>query len=207
MCCIELTDEDGELLVRLARDAVENYVRESKTIKPPEELDKKFLQPMGVFVTLNTASPAGRELRGCIGHPLPESPLVDALIDAAISSAAQDPRFARVSIEELENLVVEVSILTPPERIKVSTPKEYCNHIKVGEDGLIMKWQFGSGLLLPQVPVEYNWDPEDFLCHTCMKAGAAPDHWLTSDAVIYKFKAIVFDETTPRGSVVRRRLK
>ncbi|MFQ6134903.1 MAG: TIGR00296 family protein, partial [Nitrososphaerales archaeon] len=167
----------------------------------------KFYQKMGVFVTLNTASPTGRELRGCIGHPLPERPLVDALIDAAICSAARDPRFPRISPEELEDLVVEVSILTPPERISVSSPKEYCNHIQVGEDGLIVRWRFGSGLLLPQVPVEYGWGPEDFLCHTCMKAGATPDHWLTPDAEIYKFKAIVFDETTPRGRVVRRRLK
>ncbi len=185
---------------------MEKYVRDSVTIKPPESFDK-FTHPMGVFVTLYNASPNGRELRGCIGHPFPEKPLIDALIDVAISSAANDPRFSRVTSEELKDIIVEVSILSPPELIKVSSPQEYRNYIKVGEDGLLVKWRLGSGLLLPQVPVEYGWDIQDFLSNTCMKAGASPDLWLTSEVEIYKFQALIFYETTPKGFVVRRRLK
>ncbi len=204
---MEFTDEEGEVLVRLAREAVEKYLRESIVIAPPKDLEAKFYREMGVFVTLNSVLPEGCELRGCIGHPLPEMPLVEAVIDAAISSAVHDPRFERVTADEMDKIVVEVSVLTPPERIAVVSPKEYPTCIKVGEDGLIMKWRFGSGLLLPQVAVEYGWSPEDFLCHTCMKAGATPDQWLAQDTEIYKFRAVVFDEVSPRGRVMHRSRK
>lgn len=204
---VEFTDEEGEVLVRLAREAVEKYLRESIVITPPKDLEAKFYREMGVFVTLNSVRPEGCELRGCIGHPLPEMPLVEAVIDAAISSAVHDPRFERVTADEMDKIVVEVSVLTQPERIAVVSPKEYPTCIKVGEDGLIMKWRFGSGLLLPQVAVEYGWSPEDFLCHTCMKAGATPDQWLAQDTEIYKFRAVVFDEVSPRGRVAHRSLK
>ena len=206
---VEITDEEGTMLVRLAREAIEKHLNEKRTIKTPAGLDEKFYRKMGVFVTLNTHNHlgVGGELRGCIGQPLPERPLLEALIDAAISSAVHDPRFEKVKPKELDNLVVEISVLTPPQLITVKSPNEYCNHIHIGEDGLIIRWSFGAGLLLPQVAVEYDWSTEDFLCHCCMKAGATPDHWLTQDAQIYKFQALVFDETEPHGQVVRRTLE
>ncbi len=206
---VEITKEEGDMLVRLAREAIEKHLKEKLTIKTPVEWDEKFYRKMGVFVTLNTHNHlgVGGELRGCIGQPLPERPLLEALIDSAISSAVHDPRFEKVTSEELDSLVVEVSVLTPPQLITVKTPNEYCNHIHIGEDGLIVRWSFGSGLLLPQVAVEYDWSAEDFLCHCCLKAGATPDHWLTQDAQIYKFQALVFDETEPHGEVVRRTLE
>jgi uncharacterized protein (TIGR00296 family) len=131
---------------------------------------------------------------------------VEALIDSAISSAVNDPRFHKVTTDELRNLLVEVSILTPPELIVISSPREYPEKVKVGEDGLIVKWSLGSGLLLPQVSVEYNWTAEEFLSNACMKAGATPDYWLTYEAKIYKFKAIIFEEVAG-GQVVRKLLK
>ena len=203
---MDISDKDGEILVRLARESIEKYVREKLIIKPPLGLTKEFYQKMGIFVTLNTLTTRGRELRGCIGYPLPEKPLLEALIDSAISASSNDPRFEKIYPDELENIVVEISVLTPPEHITVSSPEEYCNHIKVGEDGLIVRWRYGSGLLLPQVPIEQGWEVEDFLRHTCIKAGATPDHWRSPDTDIYKFKAIVFEETSPRGSIVRREL-
>ena len=199
-----ISDKEGKFLISLARKAIERYIKESESVKPPKDLDKKFYQNSGVFVTLNKISQNNRELRGCIGYPHPERPLLEALIDAAISSATRDPRFERLHPEELEKIVVEVSVLTPPERVIVSSPKEYPKHINVGEDGLIVKWRLGSGLLLPQVAVEYGWNAEDFLCHTCIKAGAPPDLWLTPDSEIQKFKAIIFSEVSPRGHISRR---
>jgi uncharacterized protein (TIGR00296 family) len=195
------------MLVNLARNAINMHLKEDSTIEPPENIDDKFYQKMGVFVTLNSQTKDGLMLRGCIGHPLPEQPLIEALIDAAISSAFDDPRFKSVTPDELNSLVVEVSIITQPEVINVAAPNDYYNHIKIGEDGLIVRWRFGSGLLLPQVAVEYSWDAKDFLNNCCMKAGATPDCWLTSEVEIYKFQAIVFDEVEPCGQVVRRKLK
>jgi len=203
---LEISDEEGEMLVRLAREAIERYLESSVKIDPPRGIDGKFYEKSGVFVTLQSQTPYGRELRGCIGYPTPDRPLIEALIDSAISSAVHDPRFTPVKRDEFDSLVVEVSVLTPPELISVSSPKEYPRHVRVGVDGLIVKWRFGSGLLLPQVPLEFGWDAEEFLSHTCMKAGATPDCWLTRDVEIYRFQSIIFEEESPRGRVVRRTL-
>ena len=90
--------------------------------------------------------------------------------------------------------------------MKVENPKEYLAKIKVGEDGLIVERGFYKGLLLPQVPVEWDWCEEEFLCQCCVKAGLPQDIWLTKDAKIYKFQAIVFEEETPQGEVKRLQL-
>lgn len=203
---MKISDKDGEILVNLARESIEKYIQEGFTIKPPIGLNKDFYLKMGVFVTLNNLTSNGHELRGCIGHPLPDEPLVKAIIDSAISAASMDPRFEKVTLDELDNIIIEVSVLTPPEKILVSSPEEYVNHIKIGDDGLLVRWKYGSGLLLPQVPVEQGWGIEEFLNYICIKAGAPSDYWRNSDMDIYKFKGIVFNEITPKGNVVRRNL-
>lgn len=203
---MKISDKDGEILVHMAREAIEKYIQEELIMEPPSGLNKGLYENMGVFVTLKNSTPNGPELRGCIGHPLPDKPLVEAIIDSAISAASKDPRFEKVTLDELYNIIVEVSVLTPPERISVSSPEEYIDHIKIGVDGLIVRWKYGSGLLLPQVPIEQGWGIEEFLNHTCLKAGVTSDHWRNSDIDIYKFKGIVFDEITPRGKVFRRNL-
>src|SRR5205085_9251277 len=91
-------------------------------------------------------------LRGCIGFPLPEKKLYRSVIDAAIAAATHDPRFPPVDREELANIIFEVSVLTSPQKIEVQNTRDYKNHIRIGKDGLILKWRYGSGLLLPQVP-------------------------------------------------------
>jgi uncharacterized protein (TIGR00296 family) len=114
--------------------------------------------------------------------------------------------FEPVRKEELGSLVFEVSVLTPPEQVTVDKPEEYLKQIKVGENGLIVEKGFYKGLLLPQVPVEWGWCEEEFLCQCCVKAGLSPDSWLTKGAKIYKFQAIVFEEESPNGKVKRKSL-
>jgi hypothetical protein len=199
----ELTDEEGRFLIKLARNTVEQYLEIGKAIKPPKETPKKLFEHCGVFVTINNIVSGEKRLRGCIGYPYPTSPLVEAVIDSAINAATEDPRFESLTLAELDKVVFEVSVLTPPEPVQVKNPKEYLSKIKVGEDGLIIEKGYQKGLLLPQVPVEWGWCEEEFLCQCCMKAGLPPDTWLTKDAKIYKFKAIIFDEQTPNGEVKR----
>ena len=103
-------------------------------------------------------------------------------------------------------MVFEVSVLTPPEAIKTEKPEEYLAKIKVCEDGLIVEKGMFKGLLLPQVPVEWGWCEEEFLCQCCIKAGLPPDSWLTKGAKIYKCRAIIFEEETPQGEVKRKLL-
>ena len=190
---------EGAELVRLARTAVEKYLQESTIIKSERETQEKA----GVFVTLNYVTTTKKEyLRGCIGFPLPERPLYQGVVEAAIAAATEDPRFPPLDIQELDNILFEISVLTPPERITVS-PADYGKEIEIGRDGLILQWRFGSGLLLPQVPVELKWDLEEYLANICYKAGAPPDVWLDPSSKLYKFQATVFKEVEPKGEVIR----
>lgn len=190
---------EGAELVRLARTAVEKYLQESTIIKSERDTQEKA----GVFVTLNYVTTTKKEyLRGCIGFPLPERPLYQGVVEAAIAAATEDPRFPPLDIQELDNILFEISILTPPERITVS-PADYGKEIEIGRDGLILQWRFGSGLLLPQVPVELKWDVEQYLANICYKAGAPPDVWLDPSSKLYKFQATVFKEVEPKGEVIR----
>ena len=177
------------------------FLETGKTLQPPEDTPKKMLEKCGVFVTINAVKRGSQELRGCIGYPYPTTPLVEAVIDAAVQSATQDPRFNPLQKDELDHVVFEVSVLTPPELVQVENPKEYLINVKVGEDGLIVEKGFRKGLLLPQVPVEWGWCEEEFLCQCSVKAGLPPDSWLTAGTKIFKFSAIVFEEETPNGGV------
>jgi len=203
----ELTDEEGKFLIALARNTVKAYLEKGETLKPPKDTPKKLFEKCGVFVTINSVHGGEKSLRGCIGYPYPTSPLVEAVIDSAINASTGDPRFEPMTARELDKSVFEVSVLTPPEQVHVSSPKEYVKSIKVGEDGLIIERGYYKGLLLPQVPVEWGWCEEEFLCQCCMKAGLPPDSWLTKDAKIYKFRAIIFEEETPNGEIKRLSLK
>lgn len=202
----QLSPKEGTLLVDIARKAVEHYLKTRKTLDAPENLSKKLLQPCGVFVTINSVAKGEKELRGCIGFPYPTMPLAQAVMDSAINAATQDPRFPPLSLDELERVVFEVSVLTPPRLIEVKNPREYCARITVGEDGLIVERGVYKGLLLPQVPVEWGWDAQEFLCQCCNKAGLLADYWLRQGTKIYKFQAIIFEEEKPRGSIKQRTL-
>jgi hypothetical protein len=201
-----LSLEEGKFLVELSRKAVEHYLKTRKCMDVPENLSQKLLEPCGVFVTINSISGGKKELRGCIGFPYPTLPLAQAVIESAMNAATQDPRFPPLSLGELEHVVFEVSVLTPPKLIEVKTPREYCTKITVGEDGLIVERGIYKGLLLPQVPVEWGWDAQEFLCQCCNKAGLLADYWLRQGTKIYKFQAIIFEEETPRGNIKRKAL-
>ena len=195
----KLADSDGAVLVNTARRAVTEFLSSGNKIKLESEFEKKFSFNSGVFVTLNKTD----GLRGCIGFPMPVKKLSRAIVDVAIAAATEDPRFSPVTMKELGDIVFEVTVLTQPIEIDVSDPAEYLSKIKVGRDGLIISHSFYSGLLLPQVPGEYGWNEEEFLQHTCLKAGLAKDFWKSGDAKIEKFEGIVFKEETPNGKVVR----
>jgi len=197
----QLSDSDGVLLVKTARKAVTEFLSNGNRIKLESDLEEKFSFNSGVFVTLN--NPDG--LRGCIGFPMPEKKLSHAIIEGAIAAATEDPRFPSVKTNELNDIVFEVTVLTPPIEIDVSDPMEYLEKIKVGRDGLIIRHSFSSGLLLPQVPVEYGWNTEEFLQHTCEKAGLARDTWKNESVKIEKFEGIIFKEETPNGVIVREK--
>lgn len=193
------TDENGKLAVALARASIDKAV---KGVKMPDiKIPEIFTKKSGAFVTLNTYP--DHELRGCIGYPEPHFSLRDSLVNSA-EGATRDPRFPRLVQNELDKIIVEVSLLTPPELIMVKNPKEYLDKVKIGRDGLIIEHSFFRGLLLPQVPVEWKWDVETYLGHTCMKAGLYPDAWLDKMTKLYRFEAEIFSEEKPRGEVKRK---
>jgi uncharacterized protein (TIGR00296 family) len=186
----QLSDSDGVFLVKTARMAVTEFLSNGKRMKLEPEHEKRFSFNSGVFVTLNNTD----GLRGCIGFPMPDKKLSHGIIDAAIAAATEDPRFSPVKINEMSDIMFEVTVLTPPVEITITDPMEYLEKIKVGRDGLIIRNSFSSGLLLPQVPVEYGWNVEEFLQHTCEKAGLEKDTWKNQKVKIEKFEGIVYKE-------------
>jgi len=195
------TIEEGEFLVKTARKAIENYLANGERLKI--DADEKFKKKLGIFVTLE--SHPQKELRGCIGYPYPTEPLITALTNAAISAAVHDPRFPPVSKEEIERLVVEITVLTEPKEIEIKDRKEMPSRVKVGKHGLIIEYGPFSGLLLPQVAVDYHWSAEEFLAEVCWKAGLSPDTWLDKHALVYSFEGQIFSEESPNGKVVERK--
>ncbi|RLI96469.1 MAG: TIGR00296 family protein [Candidatus Aenigmatarchaeota archaeon] len=188
-----MTPEEGDFAVRTARKAIEKWVRDEAKYNV-DDYPESFGDKHGVFVTLHTYPE--KQLRGCIGFPVPAMPLIDALIESAIS-VTHDPRFPRLKRTELPHVTVEVSILTKPEEIRPANPSEYPENIAIGKDGLMIKKDHKSGLLLPQVALEWNWTEEEFLMQTCVKAGLPPREWETGSCKIYKFRSNIFSENKP----------
>ncbi|MGC8562778.1 MAG: TIGR00296 family protein [Thermoplasmata archaeon] len=197
----EYTDEDGEIATKMARRAIEEYIDIKLIVK--NSYGGKFVEKRGVFTTLTTSS---GELRGCIGFPEPVYPLGEAVIKSAIAAAVNDPRFPPVTKEEMDDITVEVSLLSKPSPVVVKNRKELPSVIKVGRDGLIAERGPYSGLLLPQVAVDEKMDQVAFLNAICWKAGMEPDCWKDSDTTISTFTAEVFYEVEPRGPVFRKML-
>ncbi|MEM2007126.1 MAG: TIGR00296 family protein [Sulfolobales archaeon] len=195
-----LSLDDGILLVRTARRAVEEYLQSGRVIEPPDV--GGVLQARGMsFTTIRRISEGEYKLRGCIGYLSPVEPLIRNVITTALAAALEDPRFEPVSADELDQLVFEVSVLSVPRDME-STGRERAREVVIGRDGLVAEYRVYKGVLLPEVPIEYCWDEETFLSETCVKAGMSPDCWLSEKVRIKKFTARVFKETSPRGSVV-----
>jgi uncharacterized protein (TIGR00296 family) len=182
-----LTIDEGKMAVSYARMVLRNHVSGVPFNQPT--FSPVFFQKRGVFVTLTKHG----ILRGCIGFPYAVLPLKDAIRDAACSAATDDPRFPPVIPKEIEDISVEVTILTEPEYLDVP-PYDREGAIIIGKHGLIMKGYGRSGLLLPQVPVEWGWEAREFLDNTCKKAGLPAKSWLEPSVQVFTFEGQIFNE-------------
>lgn len=175
------TNGDGKKLLKLARESILEEFSEEKPDMPEE---KQFRQARGVFVTLYLKG----KLKGCIGFPYPDVPINLAVMKAAKSAAFSDFRFSPVKEEDMKDIKIEISILTMPEEIK--NVKE----IEVGKDGLMLDFVGYSGLLLPQVAVEWKMNRLEFLEALCQKAGLPDNTWQNKNCRIKKFQCQIFSE-------------
>ncbi|MEK0326291.1 MAG: TIGR00296 family protein [Nitrosopumilus sp.] len=189
-----LSKSDGPFLVQVAKRAIEKYVKIGERDKLLDNLPPHLMSKRGVFVTITMILNGETIPRGCVGYPRPTLPLVESVRDLAIKAASEDPRYSSLAPGELDQIQIEVSVLSLPKMILVKKPIEYPNKIQVGRDGLILEWSGGSSLLLPQVAEEQGWDSEEFLCNLCMKAGAPIDQWLSPEVKMYKFSSQVYSE-------------
>jgi AmmeMemoRadiSam system protein A len=177
-----LSLDQKTFLLNLARRTINFHLEKGGYLKEKSD-DPLLLEKRGAFVTLKVDD----ELRGCIGYPLPHKSLLETIIDCAVAAATQDFRFASIKKEESSRLNIEISVLTLPKRVKDA------REIKIGKHGIILSKGPHKGLLLPQVPVEWEWDLETYLNHGCLKAGLAEDEW-KKGATIEIFSAQVFSE-------------
>jgi AmmeMemoRadiSam system protein A len=177
-----LTEEDRKILLRLARQAMEKGVCGAPEPKELPNPAPALVEPRGAFVTLRKHG----DLRGCIGHVQSFAPLYKTIQECAVAAALSDPRFRPVTPDETPLLHIEISVLGTAEEIAP-------DQIVIGVHGLIITRGWHRGLLLPQVPVTWNWDREQFLEETCLKAGLPIDAW-KKGARIEAFTAEVFEE-------------
>ncbi len=180
---LELNIEQKKFLLDLARASIESKL-ESRSLEIEKPDDELYELKLGAFVTLHKFG----QLRGCIGQVIPQMSLFDTIIEMAKAAAFGDPRFQNVQADEVDNIDIEISILS--ELVRVNDIDE----IKVGRDGLLIRKGMYSGLLLPQVATEQNWDKHTFLDHTCMKAGLTPGSWQDPQSELYRFAAEIFSE-------------
>lgn len=197
-----LTLEEGREIVQLARSTLDAHVSGS-SLKIRSWDTGCLSQTRGVFVTLNISREGSQILRGCIGFPYPVKKLGEAVQEATIAAASEDPRFEPVAPSELDSMVVEVSVLTVPEVLQAERRQDLPSRIRIGKDGLIVSGYGTSGLLLPQVATEFGLAQDDFLTQTCLKAGLPPDAWLDSRTQVQSFQAEIFAERSPGGEVVQ----
>lgn len=177
-----LTNSEKRKILQTAREIIKSrFTGENPNIPEPTSTLK---EKCGAFVTLHKKG----KLRGCIGFVTGIKPLIETIKEVAESSAFSDTRFPPVRIDELSDIKIEISVLSPLKRI------QNIDEIQVGTHGIMIQQGFHSGLLLPQVATEYGWDRETFLTHTCYKAGLGGDCWQKSSTEIEIFTAIIFDE-------------
>jgi AmmeMemoRadiSam system protein A len=176
-------DEKREIL-RIARATAVEFLRSGR-IPPGKPHRRSLLAEAGAFVTLRLRS---GELRGCIGTQTEDSPLYRTVQDMALAACTRDPRFPAVRFEELERIVIQVSVLG--ERVRIRAASE----VEIGLHGVAIACRGQRGLLLPQVASESDWSPEEFLRRLCSKAALPEDAWLDGEATVERFSAQVFDE-------------
>lgn len=178
-----LSKHQKKSLLKLARRVIEAELKE-ETIGFSQPEDEIFNEKMGGFVTLHSHG----KLRGCIGYVEGFKSIYHTIIDMAKSAAFHDPRFSPISLKEMDEIEIEISLLSPLEKFKD------INEIEIGKHGLLFKSGMASGLLLPQVAVEWGWNVEEFAEQTCRKAGMNLNCWQRSDCDKYRFEAVIFSE-------------
>ncbi|TSA55532.1 MAG: AmmeMemoRadiSam system protein A [Planctomycetaceae bacterium] len=179
-----MNDQQKQTLLKVARDTVEAVIMRQK-ITTPESDDPELNAPCGCFVTLKNCN----RLRGCIGQFTSDSPLIELVAEMAKASATGDPRFLAdpITIREMENLDVEISVLSPLKR--TDDPLS----LRLGVDGIYIRRGHASGCFLPQVATETGWSKEEFLSYCCAhKAGLAADAWKDPQTQVNLFTAEVF---------------
>ncbi len=177
---MNISEKEKAELKKLARSAIETVLFGKKDQAP--DILEKFNEKGGAFVTIKKKG----DLRGCIGYIDAALPLFETVKNAAIHAAFNDLRFSPLQKNEWEDIDLEISILTPLKKI------DDVLEIKIGIHGLYIKKGYNTGLLLPQVAVEYDWDRTTFLEHACYKAGLPKNAWQSTDVEIYVFSAEVF---------------
>ncbi len=186
---VQFSDKDKQLLLRLARETLV-WTLKNKRVPLPSDLDLEITSPMktiaGVFVTLKKHG----ELRGCIGEIFPTRPLYKAVIAEAVNAGLADPRFPPVTLSELDELTIEISVLTPPKRV------DSWKDIIIGRHGIVLRKDGKGAVFLPQVAIEQGWDLETTLTHLARKAGLPGDAW-RQGASFQVFEAVVFGEKEP----------
>ena len=180
---VELNDNQKKLLLEIARKSIENAVL-NKSLPVFKIDDPALMIESGAFVTIHKYG----SLRGCIGNIIGRGPLWETVKNMAVEAALHDHRFRPVSCQEINEIDIEISVISPFEKIPD------INQVEVGRHGLFIKYSFNQGLLLPQVAAEYGWDRKEFLEHTCLKAGLGRDCYRERGCQVYIFTATVFGE-------------
>lgn len=180
-----MLDTDKVELLKLARTTLETYLADGN-IPPNQSPSEGLLERKGAFVSLHL----GNELRGCIGILIADRELFKIVQYCVLSAALEDTRFISVTRDEVDSLSIEISVLTPFNRI------EDINEIEVGKHGIYIVRGESRGLLLPQVATQYRWDRLRFLEHTCLKSGLPESAWRDPQTAIYTFEAEVFSDSS-----------
>ena len=178
------TEQDKQELLKVSRQTLTDYLDDYKEPKYETTLEN-LLKHYACFVTINDK--VTNELRGCRGETSADRPLLTSVIKMSIASAVDDPRFFPLILQDVPNIKIEINVLSEMEPIKV-------DDVEVGKHGLLIKKSYMAGLLLPQVPVHYNWDKTTYLQQLCKKAGLPNDDWQSPDIRLYGFETIEWSE-------------
>lgn len=184
-----LTKEEGAYLLALARKTIEGKLFENELPEDEGELSEKYLEKRGTFVTLNINS----NLRGCIGHIIPQESLIEGIKINAINAAFRDPRFSPLSKEEWNSVKVEISILTEPQELEYSGSDDLLNKLRSEIDGVILKKGAYQSTFLPQVWDQLP-DKKQFLTHLCLKAGLDGNEWERGELTVSIYQVQAFEE-------------
>ncbi len=175
---------EQQTLLTLARQSVVSAVRNKASLPVLKDPAERLAEKRGAFVTLHLEG----QLKGCIGYIFAVKPLWQTVVEAAGSAALRDPRFSPVKPDQVDSLSIEISVLSPLQKI------DDIDEIEIGRDGLLINQQGKSGLLLPQVATEHHWDAKTFIEQTCRKAGLPRHAYLEQETEIFAFSAQVFSE-------------